>query len=92
MKPDNKKAGDGQATGNNGHLLGANNGHCSQFQYKGGYRDSQPFNLDTLSRKIRRAMGDCYVSLEHWPVCIRYIYFVGPDGKLMARAERRAGV
>jgi len=92
MRPDKKKAGDGQATGNNGHSLGANNGHCSPFQYRGGYRDSQPFNLDTLSRKIQRAIGDCYVLLKGWPACMSYSYFVGSDGRLMTRGERRAGV
>jgi hypothetical protein len=90
MRPDKKKAGDGQATDNNGHSLGKNNGHCSQLQYKGGYRDSQPFNLDTFSRKIQRAMGDCYVSLEGWPA-IRYNYFITSNGKLITRGERRAG-
>ena len=33
MRPDNKKAGSGQATGKYGHSLGANNGHCSQNEY-----------------------------------------------------------
>lgn len=33
MRPDKKKAGDGQATGKYRHSLGANNGHCSQNEY-----------------------------------------------------------
>ena len=91
MRPDKKKAGDVQATGNNGHSLGANNGHCSQNEYKGGYRDSQPFNVDAFCRKVDRAIGDCFVTLKGWPACMRYSYFVGPDGKLITRSERRPG-
>jgi len=90
MRPDNKKPRSGQQRGKDGHLLGANNGHCSQFQYRGGYRDNQPFNVDAYMKKAQRAIGDCFVTLKGWPSCIRYSYFVGPDGKLITRAERRA--
>jgi hypothetical protein len=31
--PNKKKPRSGQLQGKDGHLLGVNNGHCSQFQY-----------------------------------------------------------
>lgn len=81
MRPDNKKAGSGQATGKDGHLLSVN-GH-SQRQY------SKSFDTDKHIRAARRTMGDAVIMLSGWPACIRYSYFVGPDGKLITRAERR---
>ena len=90
MRPDNKKPRSGQPQGDNGHSS-ANNGNCLPLQYKGGYRDSQPFQLDAFCRKADRAIGDCFVTLKGWPACIRYSYFVGADGKLITRGERRAG-
>ncbi len=91
MRPNKKKAGSGQATGNNVHSLGANNGHCSQNEYKGGYRDSQPLNVYAFCRKAQRAIGDCFVLLKSFPSCIRHCYFVGSDGEPFAGTERRAG-
>ena len=88
MRPDNKKPRSGQQRGKNGLLLGANNGHCSQLQYRGGCRDNQPFNVDAYIKKAQRAIGDCFVTLKGWPACIRYSYFVGRNGKLMVRSER----
>lgn len=87
--PDKKKPRSGQLQGKNRHLLGVN-GH-SQFQYRGGYRDNQPFNIDAYMKKVQRAISDCFVPLSGWPACIRYSYFIGPDGKLVTRSERRAG-
>ena len=89
MRPDNKKAGDGQATGKNGHLLGVN-GH-SQQQYNHTSRNSKVFDVDQHIRAINRAMGDAYVMLKGWPACMRYSHLIGPDGRLMSRAERRGG-
>ena len=91
MRPDNKKAGSGQATGKNGHLLGVNNGHCSQLQYKKNYRNNQPFNVDAYMKKAQRAIGDCFVTLKGWPQRVRFSYHVGSDGRLMTRSERRGG-
>jgi len=91
MRPDNKKPRSGQQRGKDGHSLGANNGRCSQIKYKGGYRDNQPFNVDAYMKKAQRVIGDCFVTLKGWPACMRYSYFVGPDGKLIPRSERRAG-
>ena len=90
MRPDNKKAGSGQATGKNGHLLGVN-GH-SQRQYSQPANNLKSFDTEKHIRAARRAMGDAYVMLSGWPASIRYSYFVGPDGKLITRGERRAGV
>jgi hypothetical protein len=89
MRPNNKKAGSGQATGKNGHLLGVN-GH-SQQQYNHTARNGKTFDVDQHVKAINRMMGDAYVMLSGWPACIRYSYFVGPDGKLITRGERRAG-
>jgi hypothetical protein len=91
MRPDNKKAGSRQATGKDGYLLGVNNGHCSQLQYKPASGDNQQFNTEAHLRAARRARGDAFVMLSGWPACIRYSYMISSDGKLITRAERRAG-
>ena len=52
---------------------------------------SKTFDVDQHIRAINRAMIDAYVMLKDWPFCIRYSDFLGPDGKLMTRAERRGG-
>ena len=62
-----------------------------QRQYSQPFRNSKPFDVDQHIRSINRAMGDALVLLKGWPSCIRYSYFVGPDGKLITRGERRAG-
>jgi hypothetical protein len=63
----------------------------SRQQYNQPSRNSKVFNVDQHFRAINRAMSDAYVILSGWPACIRYSYFVGPDGKLITRGERRAG-
>ena len=89
MKTDNKKPRSGQQRGKDGHLLCVN-GH-SQQQYSQPSRNGKVFDVDQHIRGINRAMADAYVMLSGWPACIRYSYFVGPDGKLITRSERRAG-
>jgi hypothetical protein len=91
MNPDNKKPRSGQLQGKDGYLSGGNNGRYSRSQYNPAPGDNQPFNTEAHLRATRRAMGDAYVMLSCWPACMRYSYFVGPDGKLITRGERRAG-
>lgn len=49
------------------------------------------FDLETYERNVRRACIDAYVLLKDFPSRLRFSYFVGSDGKLLARCERRAG-
>lgn len=49
------------------------------------------FDLEVYERQIRRALGDVAVLIHDWPCRIRYSYFVGSNGKLLSRAERRNG-
>jgi len=63
----------------------------SRQQYSQPSRNGKVFDVDQHIRAINRAMCDAYVMLKGWPSCIRYSYFVGPDGKLITRGERRAG-
>jgi len=49
------------------------------------------FDSDKHIRAARHAMSDAFVMLKGFPSRIRYSYFVGSDGKLIARAERRVG-
>lgn len=53
--------------------------------------NSQTFDLPAYQRFIRRALVDAAVLIHDWPSRIRFSYFVGSDGKLLARCERRAG-
>lgn len=62
-----------------------------QRQYSQPARNGKAFDVDQHIRAINRAMCDAYVMFKDWPACIRYSYFVGPDGRLIARCERRAG-
>jgi len=91
MRPDNKKPRSGQLQGKDGYLLGANNGRCSQIKYTTAPHNNKPFDVDAHLRAARRAMVDAYCLFKDWPACMRYSYFVGPDGKLIPRSERRAG-
>ena len=88
-RPDKKKPRSGQPQGKEGYLLGANNGRCSQIKYTTAPHNNKPFDVDAHLRAARRAMCEAVVMLSGWPACMRYSYFVGPDGKLMTRAERR---
>jgi hypothetical protein len=54
-------------------------------------KNLKAFNADQHIRAARQAIGDAFVMLTGFPSRIRYSYFVGNDGKLIARAERRAG-
>ncbi|MCF8382103.1 MAG: hypothetical protein K9G39_00695 [Chlorobium sp.] len=47
--------------------------------------------FETYERNVRRACIDAYVLLKDFPSRLRFSYFVGSDGKLLARCERRAG-
>ena len=64
----------------------------SQPQYSLPAKNLKNFDVDKHIKAARRAMGDAVVMLSGWPACIRYSYFVGSDGKLITRAERRAGI
>ena len=88
-RPDKKKPRSGQPQGKNGHLLGANNGRCSLPQYTHPSRKPNAFDVDEHIRAARRAMGKAVVMLSGWPSKIRFSYFVGPDGKLFCRSERK---
>lgn len=63
----------------------------------GHFEDNQPsdnfkaFDLETYERNVRRACIDAYVLLKDFPSRLRFSYFVGSDGKLLSRCERRAG-
>lgn len=90
MGRNRKTRHDGQRTGfkDQGRI---NRADQSQGQYSQPSRNSKTFDANRHIRKINRAMCDAYVMFKCWPACIRYSYFIGSDGKLITRAERRAG-
>jgi len=49
------------------------------------------FDIDTYRRNVQRALADAAVLVHDWPGRIRYSYFIGSNGKLLSRCERRAG-
>jgi len=61
----------------------------SQPQYTTPPENYKPFDVDAHLRAARRAMVDAYCLFKDWPSQIRYSYFVGSNGRLMTRAERR---
>lgn len=64
---------------------------ADQQQYNQPTNNLKNFDSEKHIQAARRAMGNAYVMLKGWPACIRYSYFVGPDGRLMTRGKRRAG-
>ena len=92
MRPSNKKPRRGQQRGKHGHLLGANNGRCSQIKYTIHPDNNKPFDVDAHLRAARRAMVDAYCLFKDWPSKMRYSYFVGPDGKLLCRSEKTGAI
>jgi len=52
---------------------------------------SQNLSLPDYQKAIRRACIDAYVVLKDFPSRLRFSYFVGSNGKPLARCERRAG-
>jgi hypothetical protein len=89
MRPDNKKPRSGQPQGKNGHLLGANNGRCSLPQYTHPSRNLKPFDTEAYCHSVDQIIIDAVLMLSGWPACIRYSYFVGSNGRLLVRAERK---
>ena len=61
----------------------------SQPQYNHTAINPKAFDVDAHIRAARRAMGEAVVMLSGWPACIRYSYFVGSNGRLLVRGERR---
>ena len=61
----------------------------SQPQYNHTAINPKAFDVDAHIRAARRAMGEAVVMLSGWPSKIRFSYFVGPDGKLFCRSERK---
>ncbi|TNJ37405.1 hypothetical protein [Prosthecochloris vibrioformis] len=51
----------------------------------------QDFDAKAYRLAVRRACADAYVLLKDFPARIRYSYCVDRHGKLIPRAERRAG-
>ncbi|MEI6848006.1 MAG: hypothetical protein WCK32_08255 [Chlorobiaceae bacterium] len=52
-----KKAGGGQATGKEGYLLGANNGHCLQPKYTHPASNLKAFNTTARKRAMVESNG-----------------------------------
>ncbi len=67
-------------------------GRDQQEQYKDLPRNLKPFDVDQHIRAIRRASIDAYCLFKDWPSQIRFSYFVGSNGRLMVRAERKGGI
>ena len=61
----------------------------SQPQYNQPARNPKAFDVDAHIRAIRRASIDAYCLFKDWPSQIRFSYFVGSNGRLLVRAERR---
>ena len=55
-------------------------------QYSQPSRNPQQTYTD---KQFEQMLIDMYCTLKDFPSQIRYSYFVGPDGKLMTRSERR---
>lgn len=90
MKADNKKPHSGQPQGKEGHLLGANNGRCSCFQYTHPSRNLKPFNVDAYCRNADRAIANCFVMGLDFLSQIKFSYMIASNGKLVVRSARRA--
>ena len=64
----------------------------SQPQYTHPSRNPKAFDVDQHIRAARRASIDAYCLFKDWPSQIRFSYFVGSNGRLMVRAERKGGI
>jgi len=65
------------------------NGRDRQPQYNDLPRNLKPFDTKSYCHSVDQAIRDAVLMLSGWPACMRYSYFVGPDGKLTTRGERR---
>ena len=81
MRPDNKKAGSGQATGKDGHLFGVN-GH-SQPQ---GNEPARNFKQPYTDKQLDQILIDMWCTLRDWPNRIRFS--VQADGQLLREVGR----
>ena len=64
-------------------------GRDQQEQYKDLPRNLKPFDTIAYFRLADQAIREAVVMLSGWPACIRYSYFVGSNGRLLVRGERR---
>jgi len=65
------------------------NGRDRQSQYTHPSRNLKPFDTKAYCQSVDQIIIDAVLMLSGWPACMRYSYFVGPDGKLTTRGERR---
>jgi len=65
------------------------NGRDRQPQYTHPSRNPKPFDTKAYCQSVDQVIIDAVLMLSGWPACMRYSYFVGPDGKLTTRGERR---
>jgi len=54
-------------------------------------RNFKPFDTKAYCQSVDQIIIDAVLMLSGWPACIRYSYFVGSNGRLLVRAERRGG-
>lgn len=52
-------------------------------------RNFKPFDTKAYCQSVDQIIIDTVLMLSGWPACIRYSYFVGSNGRLLVRAERR---
>ena len=52
-------------------------------------RNFKPFDTKAYCQSVDQIIIDAVLMLSGWPACIRYSYFVGSNGRLLVRAERR---
>ena len=52
-------------------------------------RNFKPFDTKAYCRSVDQAIRDAVLMLSGWPASIRYSYFVGSNGRLLVRGERR---
>ena len=64
----------------------------SQPQYNHTAINPKAFDVDQHIRAVRRASIDAYCLFKDWPSQIRFSYFIGSNGQLMVRAERKGGI
>ncbi len=58
-------------------------------QYTHPSRNLKPFDTEAYCHSVDQIIIDAVLMLSGWPACIRYSYFVGSNGRLLVRAERR---
>ena len=67
------------------------NGRDRQPQYTHPSRNLKPFDTKAYCQSVDQIIIDAVLMLSGWPACIRYSYFVGSNGRLLVRAERKGG-